>query len=89
MHFQWSQIEALIAEAQIRSSVTVEFPTKRIAKLFTYSVYNFRRVKKLEKTLSLVSITELDPQTLEPKYFVTLYKPVEIYLKKVNHPTNI
>ena len=89
MQFQWSQIKELLEEVQTKSSVTLEFPTKRIAKLFTYSVYNYRRKKNLQDNFSLVSISEPDPETQETKHYVTIYKPVEILIRKVPSPTLI
>jgi hypothetical protein len=94
MHFNWSQIETLLTEAQT-TPVTVEFTTKRFAKLFRYSVYNFRRIKKTHKELSLTLIEEESKEDVTTKYFITIYKPVEVYTRKdptqvtnIQSPTN-
>jgi hypothetical protein len=80
MNFKWSQIEPLLQEAQ-SAPVTIELPTKRIAKLFRYSIYNYRRKKNLHKDLSIIIIEE------NQKYYATIYKPIEVYTRKV--PTEL
>ena len=89
MNFKWSDLEPLLAEAQQKGTVTLEFPNQNIAKKFRYSIYNLRRIKKLEKELSIAITDEFDPETQSQKYFVTIFKPVEFHIKKAVTPEEI
>lgn len=89
MHFKWSQISSLLEEAEEKSQVTIEFSSKRLAELFRYSVYNFRRSKKIHQDLKVViteeeKILDKETNTTSKLYYVIIYKPIEVFIKKVS-----
>jgi len=83
MGFKWRDLESIMLQAETQQTLTLEFPSQRTAKLFRYAVYNFRRNKQHYLDFSIVINPETDPESQQLKWYLTIYKPVEIPIKEV------